>query len=112
MRITLSLSNVTAQTILGQIKALDRHALMAWGAKDYMSTTTGFQFNGKFESGAGVMFTVRGSNFKGKIAIVYNSLDTYDIFAFVIRKLEVKVKDVRRNVMVEDLVTTLDDLIG
>lgn len=65
-----------AKTILNQIKAIDAHAMLAWGAKDFVCTSKGLQFR------------VGGlAKFKGLVHVRYNEgNDLYDIEFFKIRK--------------------------
>ena len=104
-----------ANTILKQIKALDKMALMAWGAKNLMAGSSGFEINGK-HYGPGLQMDVRGPKHKGRIIISLNhSTDTYDIFALTIRmgtQVSFKVKAHESDVYAEDLVRILDSIIG
>jgi len=99
-----------AQTIIRQIQALDKMALLAWGAKNYVSLTD--PVFDKPEIGKGVKFTVRGPKFKGQILILLTPQDLYDVFAFTVRKLETKLKFVERGIHVDNLVTVIDNIVG
>lgn len=90
-----------SQTILNQIKSLNKWALDSWGAKNYIATDNGIQFD------------VRGSKFRGRIVIELDkSSDTYTIEFGNVRKLEWVVKKKLENIFAEDLVNVLDQHIG
>lgn len=97
-------------TILNQIKALDKIALMSWGAKEFV-TISDPVFTEK-EHGEGIKFKVNGGKFKGYVAILLNAQDLYNIFAYTIRGVDVRLKKTIRNVGVESLISELDNLIG
>jgi hypothetical protein len=86
--------------IIQQIKALDKNALMAYGARNYVSLKDGIQFD------------VKGSKHKGRIIIRLNSQDLYDIEAGTIRMFNYKVVKQVSDVSVENLVSVLDSIIG
>ena len=92
----------TAHTIISQIRALDKMALAAWGAKDLVAFLNGLQFR---TSGS-----VR--KHKGFIKITLNASDLYDIEAFTIRTGEIKVKRQLTDIYVDELVNWLDNIIG
>ncbi len=71
-----------AQTILNQIKILDRSALMAWGAKHFVSLPGCKDYQG------GVRFKVNGLTFKGWVKVELNWMDEYTI-SFINKKAEV-----------------------
>ena len=90
-----------AKTILAQIKALDRWALQAWGAKTFVSFKDGVQFD------------VRGSKFRGRVVIKLDkSRDLYNIEFGTIQNFEWKVRKQLKGIGVENLVMVLDDFIG
>ena len=86
--------------ILNQINSIDKWALASFGAKNYVYHKDGVQFD------------VRGSLFRGRITIKLNKRDLYDIEAGVIRKAEYKIKKTEKNIYVEQLISTLDNIIG
>jgi hypothetical protein len=89
------------KTILNQIRTIDRMALMAWGAKDFVTTAEG------------VYFDVRGSKFRGRVVIALDKKrDLYNIEFGQIRKMQWIVKKIMKGVFVEDLVKVIDDFIG
>jgi len=88
-----------AETILKQIKQLDKFALQAWGAKNFVSSKDGIHFD------------VRGTKHRGKVVIKLKN-DLYDIEIGTVRKLEYKPKKKVRGIGVEQLVSTVDSLIG
>jgi hypothetical protein len=71
-----------ALTILNQIKYLDKYALMAWGAKQYVSLSECKDFQG------GVRFKVNGLTFKGWVKVELTWIDEYKV-SFINRKAEV-----------------------
>lgn len=89
------------QTILKQIKAIDKWALDSWGAKKFVSSKDGIQFD------------VRGPKFRGRVVITLDKLsDTYAVDFGNVRKLEWVSKKLLQNVFAEDLVNVLDQQIG
>lgn len=91
-----------AQTILSQIKMIDRMALMAWGAKELVNMGNGLKFK-----------TSGMTPWKGYVYVKYNEgTDLYDIEFFRIRKYEVKVDKKIDGIYVEDLVSTIDGFVG
>lgn len=90
-----------SDTILKQIKALNKWALASWGAKNYVSTDNGIQFD------------VKGSKFRGRVIIVLDKgSDSYTIELGNIRKLQWKSKRTIKLVFAGDLVNILDQQIG
>ncbi len=71
-----------AQIILNQIKSIDRSALFAWGAKNYVALPESKDFQG------GVIFKVNGLTFKGWVKVELTWLDEYKI-SFINKKAEV-----------------------
>jgi len=91
-----------AQTILSQIKMIDRMAMMAWGAKELVNMGNGLKFK-----------TSGITPWKGHVYIKYNEgTDLYDIDFFRIRKFEVKVDKAIEGVYAEDLVQIIDGFVG
>lgn len=72
-----------AKTILSQIKSLDRSALMAWGAINFIALVENKEFQG------GVRFKVNGLTFKGWVAIELTWMDEYKV-SFINKKAEVE----------------------
>ncbi|TXD53647.1 hypothetical protein [Polaribacter sp. IC063] len=62
-----------AQTILNQIKCLDKSAVMAWGAKSFCSLS-----ENKTRVG-GLSFQVNGLTHKGWVTVELDWLDTYRV---------------------------------
>ena len=62
-----------AQTIISQIKSLDRSALMAWGACNFLALPESKEFQG------GVRFNVNGLKHKGFILIELRWVDDYTV---------------------------------
>ena len=91
-----------AQTILSQIKEIDRWALGAWGAHNLVNT------------GEGLKFKTRGMvKWKGWVHIEYDyGRDLYNVTFFRIRKLEMKVDEKLEGVYAEDLVNIIDSRVG
>lgn len=91
-----------AQTILEQIKTIDRMALYAWGAKDFVNMGDGLKFK-----------TSGMTPWKGQVYIKYNyGRDLYEIQFFRVRKAEIKVDKVLEDVYAEDLVSVIDSFVG
>ncbi|WP_027137405.1 hypothetical protein [Gaetbulibacter saemankumensis] len=72
-----------AQIILNQIKCIDRSALFAWGAKNYVALPESKDFQG------GVTFKVNGSTFKSWVKVKLTRLDEYKV-SFINKKAEVE----------------------
>ena len=90
-----------SDTILKQVNAIDRFALASWGAKNYVASNDGIQFD------------VRGSKFRGRVIITYDKgSDTYIIELGNVRKLDWKQKYMIKQVFAGDLVNVLDQQIG
>jgi hypothetical protein len=90
-----------AKTILSQIKTLDRMAMCAWGAKNLVDIEDGLMFNS-----SGMVKN------KGYITIKLNGNDLYDVTFGKIRKLEYKELVRVEDVFVENLVETVDNMVG
>lgn len=93
---------VIAQTIVRQLKALDKWALASWGAAEFVALEDGVQFR------------VKGSNVKtgGRVQVRLNGGDTYDIRLIRVRGVNIKEIGAADNIHVEELVDILDGLIG
>lgn len=89
-----------AQTIVHQIKQLDRMSFFMWGTDQYVSFDNGLQFNTK-----GLV------KHKGYVKITLNANDLYDIQIFKIRKFEIKVTIQHTDVFVEDLVDLINQSV-
>jgi hypothetical protein len=90
-----------AKTILTQIHSLDKWALGAWGAQDFVSTN----------NPSSLQFRVNGAKFKGKVVIHLNGKDLYDIDFGVGKDLKWVSKHKEHDIYAEDLVKILDDYI-
>ena len=90
------------QIILQQIRALDRRAMMAWGAKDIVLTNNG------------VMFKTSGLvRWKGKVIIEYDAgADLYNVTFGRLRKLDFIVDKKLNGVYAEDMVEIIDAQVG
>ena len=108
-----------AATILNQIKGLDRNALPAWAAKNFL-VTGGSAVTPEVVLGPGIQFDVRGSKFKGRIIIGLNAHDLYDIAAFrvstaaaqLLAGTNLKVHKHLVGIPVENLVSAIDGIVG
>lgn len=91
-----------AQTILSQIKTLDRSAMIAWGAKDLVNM------------GEGLKFKTSGMvKWKGYVHVKYNEgNDLYDIDFFRVRGVDVKTHKQAKGIYAEDLVWVIDGVVG
>tara|TARA_Y100000034_G_C6762785_1_gene339841 strand:- start:155 stop:787 length:633 start_codon:yes stop_codon:yes gene_type:complete len=111
-------SQQVADTILRQIRAMDRWAIGAWGAKNVFAFKKGVHFGLTKAVGPGIQMDVRGSKHKGRVLIgLDEGRDLYDIVLYTLRRskknpLGIKLKSVTRGVFADQLVSTLDDLIG
>ena len=104
-----------ANTIRSQIRALDFWALGGWGANQYIGSGPGdICFDGQeiIRTQGYLKFQVKGSKFRGWILIALNAKDTYDIYAYTIRKIECKLRHHIEGIYCDQLVEILDDLIG
>jgi hypothetical protein len=97
-----------AQTILNQMNAIDRRAVWAWGAKDFIG------FNECDKNYGGLRFKATNNpNFKSIfITITLDFNDTYTVQAWKILKGEVKVKAEHSNVYCDMLVDVIDSILG
>ncbi|MCP3764573.1 hypothetical protein NLX67_19720 [Domibacillus sp. A3M-37] len=90
-----------ANTILDQIRALDKWALPAWGANEFNAVKNGVQFKIKtplYQRGVRVKITLNGK-------------DLYDIEVFRIHGPNLKVIETAEDVFFEDLTERIDSLI-
>lgn len=94
--------------ILSQIKAMDRMALMAWGANTFVQ--------GKiYNNQEGIKFKCSGAKAKrGSWAMITldEGTDTYNVYTYRILKGEVKWDNKEEDVYVDSLVQVLDSFIG
>jgi len=97
-------SGQVGKTIISQIKTLDKWALQAWGAKDFVANKDGVQFD------------VRGAKHRGRVIIALSRNDLYniEIGKIVTKQGSMDWKSIKKvtDIGVENLVTTLDGLIG
>lgn len=92
-----------AKIILGQIKYLDKMALMAWGAKNYVALPKSKEIQG------GLRFKVNGLKFRGWVKIELTYLDEYSI-SFINENLEIE--KVYHGVYCDMLVDIIDYVEG
>lgn len=91
-----------ATTIRDQIVAVDRMALMAWGAKNMSAVKNGLMFK-----------TSGMTAWKGYVTVSYNEgKDLYDVEFARLRKCEKIVDRVVDEVYAEDLVRVIDAQVG
>ncbi len=88
-----------ATTILQQIKAADRWALGSWGSREMVALDRGVQFR------------VSGSKLRGKIRIVLNGMDTYDLTSYRLRNHDAVVVQEFTDIYCDQLVAILDSMI-
>ena len=111
-------AQAVARTILDQIKAFDRWALGAWGARNFLSFSgtsacvPGHDIGGR----GGVRFRVRGTK-PGMarcagIVIGLNGSDLYDVAAIRWNGTEVKVLAGASDVYFDNLVETINSFVG
>ncbi|TVZ24096.1 hypothetical protein JM84_3055 [Dokdonia sp. Hel_I_63] len=92
-----------AKIILGQIKYLDRMALMAWGARNFVALPKSKEFQG------GLRFKVNGLKHQGWVTIELTYLDEYTV-TFI--NEDVEVVKVRHGVYCDMLVDIIDYIEG
>jgi hypothetical protein len=91
-----------ATIIRDQIRALDRRAFMAWGAKDFVAMGDGLKFK-----------TSGLVKWKGYVYVKYDEgMDLYNVQFARIRNLDWKVDKEVNGVYVEDLVHIIDGQVG
>lgn len=90
-----------AKTILSQIKTLDPKALWAWGATGLAATEDSLTFKS-----SGMV------KHKGYVTIKLNGRDLYDVTFGKMRKFQYKELARVEDVFVEDLVKTIDGMVG
>ena len=91
-----------AQIIRDQIRAIDRFALGAWGAKDMLNMGNGLKFK-----------TSGMVKWKGYVYVKYDEgNDLYNIDFFRVRGADVKYDRCVEGVFVEDLVRSIDEQVG
>ena len=114
-----------AETIRYQITTLDRMALWAWGAKDFVAIPEGQHKPAARMHGltkpilGGLHFRVNGKTFKGHVYVTLNASDEYDIQAVTPIRTNRKtfatsggkLKVAMTGVYAEDLVNMLDSFI-
>lgn len=95
-------SKKEAETILGQLRELDKWALGSWAAREFVAIDNGLQFR------------VRGTKIKvgGRVQITLNKRDLYDIKLLMVRGVNVTTKAEVADVFVDSLVDALDSIIG
>lgn len=92
----------TATIIRDQIRALDRFAFGAWGAKDLLNMGNGLKFK-----------TSGMVKWKGYVYVKYDEgSDLYNIDFFRVRGVDIKYDKQVEGVFVEDLVTVIDAQVG
>jgi len=106
-----------ANTILQQIKAMDPMALPSWGAKDFVGLPAGHALIGiPGNHLGGVMFMVRGTKpgmgRGGKIIILLNGRDLYDVIAGNASGGAWKVIGEVNDVYFDQLLQAIDGLVG
>lgn len=91
-----------ATIIRDQIRAIDRFALGAWGAKDLVAMKDGLKFK-----------TSGMVKWKGYVYVKYNEgMDLYDVIFARIRKMEWIEDEKVEGVYAEDLVRIIDARVG
>jgi len=92
----------TATIIRDQIRALDRFAFGAWGAKDLLNMGNGLKFK-----------TSGMVKWKGYVYVKYDEgSDLYNIDFFRVRGVDIKYDKQVEGVFVEDLVQIIDAQVG
>jgi len=105
-------SGVIGKTILRQIKALDRLALGAWGAREFLTSEAETIPSGIGKVRGGLQMKVNGSKHRGWLYIWLTPKDTYTVATAKVGGLDWKPKKVFKDVYAEDLVKFIDDMVG
>lgn len=96
------MSTEIAKTILGQIRAMDYHAMGAWGAKDLVAMRDGFKFK-----------TSGMVRWKGYVYVKYDEgQDLYNVVFGQVRNAEWKVVKQVDGVFVDMLIDIIDAQVG
>lgn len=91
-----------ATIIRDQIRALDRWALGAWGAKDFLNMGDGLKFK-----------TSGMVRWKGYVYVKYDhAQDLYNIDFFRVRNADIKYDRRLVGVFAEDLVLRINEVVG
>lgn len=99
-----------ASIILGQIRAADPVALMAWGARNYVCLNEEKQERGYVLGG--VMFNVSGFKVpKGKVIVYLMASDTYTVRVISINGAEVTEVEEEDDVYCDNLMSVIDGII-
>jgi hypothetical protein len=110
-------SQVVGKTILQQIRMIDRMALMAWGAKQFITSDVGGLAFDKDNSKARkknykhlgyLKFKVSGLKYKGWVLVALNGKDLYDVYYYRVRGADAILDDIDSDVYAEDLVNIID----
>ncbi len=93
---------IVQETILSQIKSLDKWALGAWGARE---------FKGSNDT---LFFRINGTKLKaGWIEVVLNrGTDTYTVRGIYQYDMKIKVRKEFNDVYCENLVQVIDSIVG
>ena len=91
----------TAGVIYSQIKTMSPWAMAAWGTKELVVLKDGLQFKS-----SGMVKN------KGIIQIKLNGSDLYDVTFGKVRKFKYKELKKVTDVFVEDLIDTIDEMVG
>jgi hypothetical protein len=100
-----------AQTILEQIKASDKMALWAWGAKKFVALDTGRAELGGDTQLGGVKFSVNGLKYNGTVMVRLMANDTYTVEIGRPYKGQFKVKSKLEGVYCDMLADIIDGLV-
>ena len=91
-----------AQTIMNQIKTLDKMAFFAWGSKDFVAMNDGLKFN-----------TSGMVRWKGYVYVKYDEgKDLYNVIFAKIIKHEWKVQKQVDGVFFDQLIEVIDGQVG
>ena len=113
-RIRENRSNDIAKEIMNQINAIDRRAFWAWGASEFISGDGKVVGLDKDCEGFLRFKTVNCPKLRrgGKILIALMYDDTYSIVAYRISGSNVKIVAKVEDVYAEDLISTIDEIVG
>ena len=93
-----------AETIMQQIRATDKWAMGAWGARERVI------LNQTSERRGGLMFRVSGSKLRGKVTIELTYLDTYNVTSYRFRNHQAHVVSAATDIYCDRLMDTVNSM--
>ncbi len=98
------------ETIQDTIARYDQSAFRRWKVTNLVSVDPTV-YSGE-QIGAGISFDVNTGHFHGNIVVSLNINETYDVFSFILKSGVLDLINSVRDVLVIDLVSVIDDLVG